>query len=143
MGYHESEPTSLGRLLRQTIISTLVILVAVMLCSVVSVLSIDAICHSDIERTLPYYPNATLVSQQHDFLRARAMGHTYDMLTTTDLPEVVRQWYSDQRLKQAQHPSDESGRNLPRGLATVSYRVAKDDVTGQTLIYLVSECAYN
>ena len=143
MGYHETETMSLGRLLRQTIISTLVILVAVILCSLVSVLGIDAICHNDIEKVLPYYPNADLVSQQHDFLRARAMGHTYEVLATNDLPANVRQWYSDLRLKLAKHGADDSGRNMPNGLATVSYRVAKDDVTGQTLIYLVSECAYN
>jgi hypothetical protein len=143
MDYHDSVDTSPGRLLRQTIFSILVILLAIMLCSIVSVLSIDELCHSEIERTLPLYPGAELVSQQHEFFRPRAMGRTYLVLATDDLAADVSQWYRDNRLKLATHAEDESGRNLSNGLATVSYRVSKDEVTGQTLIYLVSECAYN
>lgn len=144
MDYHDSVDISPGRLLRQTIFSILVILLAIMLCSIVSILTIDQLCHSEIERTLPLYPNAELVSQQHEFLRPRAMGRTYVVMTTTDLSANVSQWYRDHRLQLATHAQDESGRNLsPNGLANVSYRVAEDNVTGQTLIYLVSECAYN
>jgi hypothetical protein len=144
MDYHDSVDISPGRLLRQTIFSILVILLAIMLCSIVSVLAIDELCHSEIDRTLPLYPQAELVSQQHEFLRPRAMGRTYVVLATTDLAADVSQWYRDHRLKLATRGEDASGRNLsPNGLASVSYRVSQDAVTGQTLIYLVSECAYN
>jgi len=143
MDYHDSVDASPSHLLRQTIFSSLVILLAILLCSIVSVLSLDAVCHSEIERVLPLYPQAELVSQQHDFLRPRAMGHTYTVLTTHDLPADVRLWYRSGRFK-LEKEMDENNRNLsPNGLATVSYRVAEDDITGQTLIYLVSECAYN
>jgi hypothetical protein len=72
------------------------------------------------------------------------MGRTYVVMATTDLAADVSQWYRSHRLKLAEQGRDESGRNLSaNGLATVSYRVAEDNVTGQTLIYLVSECAYN
>jgi hypothetical protein len=144
MDYHDSVDISPGRLLRQTIFSILVILLAIMMCSMISVLTIDQLCHSEIERTLPLYPNAQMVSQQNDFFRPRAMGRTYVVMATTDLAPNVSQWYRDNRLKLATHGQDNSGRNLsPNSLATVSYRVAEDNVTGQTLIYLVSECAYN
>jgi hypothetical protein len=144
MDYQDSVDISPGRLLRQTIFSILVILLAIMLCSIVSFLTIDELCHSEIERTLPLYPHAELVSQQNEFLRPRAMGRTYLVLATTDLAADVSQWYRDNRLKLTSHDQNESGRNLsPNGLAAVSYRVAQDNVTGQTLIYLVSECAYN
>ena len=144
MDYHDSVDISPGRLLRQTIFSILVILLAIMLCSIMSVLAIDELCHTEIERTLPLYPDAELVSQQNEFLRPRAMGRTYLVLATTDLAADVSQWYRDNRLKLATYGQEESGRNLsPHGLASVSYRVAEDNVTGQTLIYLVSECAYN
>jgi hypothetical protein len=143
MDYHDSVDISPGRLLRQTIFSILVILLAIMLCSIVSVLAIDELCHSEIERTLPLYPDAEMVSQQNEFLRPRAMGRTYVVMATTDLAADVRQWYRDNRLKLSAHDSDQSGRNIANGLATVSYRVSEDNVTGQTLIYLVSECAYN
>lgn len=144
MDYHDSVDASPSRLLRQTIFSSLVILLAMMLCSIVSIVTVDAVCHSEIERTLPLYPQAELISQEHDFLRPRAMGHTYTVLATNDAPEKVRQWYRDLRLSQPQTSLDDSNRNLtPGGLATVSYRIAPDNVTGQTLIYLVSECAYN
>jgi|GEM_PF-1356458 len=144
MDYQDSVDISPGRLLRQTIFSILVILLAIMLCSIVSVLTIDELCHSEIERTLPLYPNAELVSQQNEFFRPRAMGRTYVVMATTDLVADVSQWYRSHRLKLARQGQDASGRNLtPNGLATVSYRVSEDNVTGQTLIYLVSECAYN
>lgn len=143
MDYHDSVDASPSRLLRQTIFSSLVILLAIMLCSIVSVLGLDAVCHSEIERVLPLYPQAELVSQQHDFLRPRGMGHTYVVLATTDQPTLVRQWYRDVRFSLSRS-TENSERNLsPNGLATVSYRVSEDNVTGQTLIYLVSECAYN
>jgi hypothetical protein len=143
MDYQDSVEISPSRLLRQTIFSSLVILLAVMLCSVVSILTLDAVCHSEIERVLPLYPQAELVSQQHDFLRSRGMGHTYVVLTTSDVAADVRQWYRDLRFKLSRG-TDESDYNMsPNGLATVSYRVGTDDITGQTLIYLVSECAYN
>lgn len=144
MDYQDSVDISPSRLLRQTIFSTLVILLAIMLCSIVSVLTIDELCHSEIERTLPLYPQAELVSQQNEFFRPRAMGRTYVVMATTDLAVDVSQWYRSHRLKLARQGQDKSGRNLtPNGLATVSYRVSEDNVTGQTLIYLVSECAYN
>lgn len=143
MAYEDNREMGIGRLVRQTIIGSLLIVLAVVVCSVVMFVSIDAICARNIETALPFYPDAELVSQEYNFLRPRAMGQTYVVLESGDDFATVRQWYRDHRLQQSTRRAEDDSMRTSSGLATVSHRVAQDPVTGRTLIYLVSECAFN
>ena len=131
--------------LRQTLIGCLAIVVGIFVCSVVSVAGIDLMCHNDIEHKLPLYPQALVVSEESGFFRARGMGMSTVLMTTRDSAKAVRTWYSDYRLEFEKQSYDErlGRRTSPGGLANVSFRVQENSETGETLITLMSECAYN
>lgn len=131
--------------LRKTIVGSLAIIIGIMLCSVVSVGGIDILCRNDIEHKLPLYPQAVVASEESGFFRPRAMGMSTVVLTTPDSAKDVRQWYSDYRLELEKQSYDErtGRRTSPQGLANVSFRVEENSSTGKTLVYLMSECAYN
>jgi hypothetical protein len=129
---------------RQTVIGILVITVGVMLCSVLSVAGIDIVCHNDIERILPLYPGAEIVSEQSGFFRPRAMGLSVVVLTSTDAVADVRKWYLDHHLSVIRGTMDENGQRIsPSNIATITTQVDEDQETGLTRITLESECAYN
>lgn len=131
--------------LRKTIVGSLLIIVGILLCSVVSVAGIDVLCHNDIQHKLPLYPQGVVVAEENGFFRPRAMGISTVVMTTSDSVKDVRKWYSDYRLELERSAYDErsGSRKVPQGLATVSFSVDEDAETGQTVIYLMSECAYN
>jgi hypothetical protein len=131
--------------LRQTLIGCLMIIVGIFACTVVSVVGIDMVCYNNIEEKLPLYPQAVVVSQESGFFRPRGMGMSTVVMTTTDAAKDVRKWYSDHLREVEKQSYDEQTRRrtAPLGLANVSFQVEEDSKTGQTLITLMSECAYN
>lgn len=131
--------------LRKTVVGSLLIMFAILLCSAASMVGIDVLCHNDIERKLPLYPQGVVVKEESGFFRSRAMGISTIVMTTPDSAQDVRRWYSDYRLELERAVYDErtGRRNSPQGLANVSFSLNQDAETGQTVIYLMSECAYN
>jgi hypothetical protein len=131
--------------LRKTLTGCLFIMIGIVLCGVITVAGIDVACKSDIENKLPLYPQGVVVSEESGFLRPRGMGRSTIVMTTSDSAKDVRKWYSDYRLELEKQAYDEATgrRNVPQGLANVSFTVDEDAETGQTLVYLMSDCAYN
>jgi len=103
------------------------------LCMAVFVLTADELCHRDIVKRQPIYPNATVIESQHDFIRTRAIGNSRMTLFTTDDIETVQAWMRETRLRLLNE-----GVSLSGGLAMVRWD-AEADGDG-SLIYLYSEC---
>ena len=97
-----------------------------------AVLGADQLCRNDVAQRLPLYPNATLRSAEHDFLRVRAAGRTEMSFTTPDDLEEVRDWNRKVTLSLLE-------REQMRGLADVSRRFEVDPVGG-TLIFDTTRC---
>jgi hypothetical protein len=93
----------------------------------------DQICSANIAEWIPYYPEATLVSEEHDFIRLRAMGTSKVVLSTPDDAETTRQFYRDTTLRLMR-----AGET--RGWATTDWRVDPNPDGQGSLITLVSEC---
>ena len=98
----------------------------------VAILGADQLCRNDIARRLPPYPNATLRSAEHDFLRVRAAGRTAMSFATPDDVEAVRDWNREVTLSLLE-------RERLRGLADVSRRFEVDPAGG-TLIFDTTRC---
>lgn len=120
---------------RATLISVALIAVGVAALATLVMGVIDRQCAADIERWLPLYPGAEVVSEQHTFLRARGMGETALTLHTPDGRQAVNRWYQDNTQRQAELDPN-------RGAATNRLRLA-DAPGGGTLIHLDSECAWH
>ncbi len=97
-----------------------------------AVLGADQLCRNDIARRLPPYPNATLRSAEHDFLRVRAAGRTEMSFATPDGLEEVRDWNRELTLSLLE-------KEQMRGLADVSRRFEVNPAGG-TLIYDTTRC---
>lgn len=70
------------------------ILLAVILCSGVSLFAADRICYGNLTQRLPLYPNATIKSREHNLLTEFGIGNTVMVLTSPDAPDAVRSWYA-------------------------------------------------
>lgn len=81
--------------LRRTLGGCLVILLAVLLCSVASVFAVDQMCYTSMSKRLPAYPNAELIAERHNLFRARGMGETYLEYRSSDDPDTVQRWYGE------------------------------------------------
>ncbi len=79
---------------RKTIIGTLAIIVAIVLCISVTLVGVDRTCVSDLSPRLPIYPNTTVKLEQHNFLTQFGMGESVMILHSDDEVGVVRDWYS-------------------------------------------------
>lgn len=93
----------------------------------------DITCRINIENWTPYYPDAMVVSVEHDSVRARALGTTTIVLHTTDDAETVRQFFRDHTL--AMLRAERS-----RGIATTEWRVEEQPDGNGSVIYLYSAC---
>ena len=107
------------------------ILMAILVCTVGSVVAIDVGCNQQITNWLRIYPGATVESLTYEYVRPWATGRTEMLLRTSDKFATVNSWYVDQ-LRQV------AGQG---GIATTQHQVSIDQSTGDTLIYLTSECA--
>ncbi len=79
---------------RRTLVGTLAVMLAIVLCVSVTLVGVDRTCVSDMEPRLPIYPNTTIKLQQHNFLTQFGMGESVMILHSDDPVEVVRDWYS-------------------------------------------------
>lgn len=103
-------------------------------CVLSMVAAADELCHRDISRRQPLYPNAEIVERHYDFIRPRAIGTTTLILSTPDDEETVRQWMREVTLDLLQ-------REAFNGLATVMWDTEPDPDGSGTRIRLYSECA--
>lgn len=142
-----TERENSGCFLRQTLIGCVFIIIGTIICSIGATAAIDIACSSDIAYKMPVYPGAEIIGETRGFFRARAMGRSELVLRTPDSADTVRKWYDDYResLKHATvDEEDRSATNMsPGGLASVSMSAVDDAETGQTRVFLRSECAYN
>ena len=111
----------------------LVLLLASFGCILSLVVVGDQICHSNIDQWAPYYPGATVISSEYDFIRLRAIGTSTVILFSPDEPETVRQFYRDLTLELMR--ADKS-----RGLAGTSWTVNPNPDGEGSVIILYSEC---
>jgi hypothetical protein len=93
----------------------------------------DQVCRFDINRRLPNYPNATLVTAEHNGLRLKALGTTEMVFSTSDDYETVAQWYRNLNLEQLD-------KGIFNGMATINRWVEQNPEGNGTLIYYVTEC---
>ncbi len=94
--------------------------------------TVDVVCHNSITPWLPFYPNARIVTQEHNFIRPHALGLSLTMLSTPDDLETVQQFYRENIISLLQ-------KETARGLAATDWR-AEENPDGGTLIRLYSEC---
>ncbi len=118
---------------RSPLVGCLVVPVAAVLFIVALVFGSDQYCRYEINRRLPIYPAATLISEEHNGLRVRATGASHMVFSTSADLETVREWYREFNLKRVK----EEG---PQGLATVNFVLEPDPQSGGTLITYMTEC---
>jgi hypothetical protein len=80
--------------LPRPVLGCLVVIIAVMLCSGTAFVVADRLCYSNLSQRLPIYPNATVISREHNFLSEFGMGNTVLVLISPDDPDTVRSWYA-------------------------------------------------
>lgn len=93
----------------------------------------DQLCSYDIGRRLPYYPEATLISSDHNGIRLRGLGTTRMVFATPDDYETVAAWYRALNLEQLD-------KGIFNGLAAINRWAEPDPEGAGTLIYYVTEC---
>lgn len=122
-----------GRSLLGMLVSTLLLMLALVACMGTSIVVIDAACRASIEEWVPLYPKGEVVDVQHDFLRERAMGRSRVTLYTEDAPQDVSAWYREYQV---------SLRTRSNTLASVDYRVRRAPDDQGSLIDIISNCAF-
>lgn len=131
--------------LRRTLFSTLLITLGIVVCSVSAFIGVDVACRADIDKWMPIYPDAELVSTDNaGFIRIRASGITQQIYYTPDSPVDVRGWYTDYRreLTQGQFNGGNANTALGGSMATTQRQIMEDPDSDGTLISYYSECAY-
>lgn len=117
----------------------LVIVLAIVGCSVGSVLGFNGVCSAYFPERLPYYPGAEVRSQVHNFITPWGMGNTVATLYTPDDPNTVRSWYGvhiGTYLRNAiNNPTPIS--DLGRRIARVDFNItlAEDGVGTQIILF--------
>ena len=132
--------------IRRTLFGTLMIIVGVVICSVSAFIGVDVACRSDIDKWMPIYPEAELVSTDSaGFIRIRASGITEQIYYTDDSPVDVRGWYTDYRreITQGQFNGGNAETAMGGSMATTQRQIMEDPDSDGTLIRYYSECAYN
>ncbi len=121
---------------RTTLRPLLFLILFSILCMGSMVLVADEMCHRNITRRQPLYPDAQRIEHNYNFLRSQGMGITRMTLETDDDEETVREWMRQVALELLE--AEAFG-----GIATVSWRyeAISEDADSGTRIYLYSECA--
>lgn len=78
---------------RRRILAIAVVPLAVMLCIVIFMLTLDHLCYTGLSQRLPIYPGAEVVFEEHSGFRAFGSGETLMIIETADPIETVRDWY--------------------------------------------------
>ena len=121
---------------RKAFLAAVVILgVGVLLCGGAIIFAIDQSCVSDAAAWIPPYPNASVVSEEHNFIRPFGIGSTTMTLHSPDAPTVVGDWYNNLRSGLARQQDY-------RGFAAMRWSISQAD-DGGTDITLSSECAWS
>lgn len=87
-----------GRVARRSrlprpVMGCLVVLVAILLCSGVTMFAADRLCYGALSQRLPLYPNGTVISRVHNLFSEFGMGNTVVSIVTPDDQDTVRNWY--------------------------------------------------
>jgi hypothetical protein len=118
---------------RSPLLGCVIVPVVAVLFVVALVFGSDQYCRYEINRRLPIYPGATLVSEDYNGLRVRATGSSQLVFSTPDSPETVREFYRKLNLERLK----EEG---PQGLATVGFDVKPEAQGEGSVISYLSEC---
>lgn len=111
----------------------------IVLCLLITVLTLDHLCYTGLSQRLPLYPGASVVFESHNGPRIFGMGQTLMILETDDPVETVREWYGI-NAGGATRRMQQSGQRLLIGIADASYSViTAEDGTG-TQITLSGAC---
>ncbi|HVU10957.1 MAG TPA: hypothetical protein VHD90_06750 [Phototrophicaceae bacterium] len=130
------------RHLSRTALGCLVIVAAVIGCSVGSFVAGNVVCAAYLPQRLPIYPGATVVFQNHNFLTPFGMGTTSTVLHSSDPPDTVRTWYGRTTgtfLKQSIENNDPLT-FLGRQIARVQYDVSDAPEGSGSQIILYTQC---
>ena len=130
MGY---DPRDRQDHVRGTLGGLILVSIFVGISFVLAVAFLDSQCHTQITRWLPLYPDAEIVSLEHDFFRPQAMGRTVMVLRSPDDAITTRRWYADVW-------ETEADRDPNRGLAIVNFQVNADPDGEGSLVVLTSSC---
>ncbi|MBZ0304177.1 MAG: hypothetical protein K8J31_30860 [Anaerolineae bacterium] len=93
----------------------------------------DIACNISINTWLPVYPDAQVISVEHNFIRPRGLGATLMVLRTPDDPETVNTFYR-------QNIQDLVDRGAPRGMGSTDWSAREDPDEEGTLLALYSRC---
>lgn len=118
---------------RSPLVGCLVVALVVILFVVALVFGSDQYCRYEINRRLPIYPGATVLSQEFNGLRVRATGASQVVVSTPDSSEAVKEWYRQLNLERVK-------REGPQGLASVNYVVEPNAEGEGSVIYYTTEC---
>lgn len=116
---------------QQLVFSLALMLIGVGVLVLLIFVGLDARCAADIERGLPYYPQAELVSSEHTHWRLRGMGNSTVILSSSDTVQQIRRWYVDYAVDTNPPPSQ---------FAVTRYNITANPNGGST-ITLTSRCA--
>ncbi len=110
------------------------LLIAITSCVIITSVVIDFGCYNEAARWIPYYPDATVVQVEYDYLRPFGVGSTTAILHSDDEARDVRRWYIEN-----QRALDDEG--FSPNLASLNLSVRTDTEEGGSIIILTSECA--
>jgi hypothetical protein len=123
----------MGRRVIKWIRNIVLLLLLVFGCPGSFALVVDFACNRSIETWLPIYPNAELVSAEHNFIRVRGLGTSFMVYHTPDAPDVVEAFYR-------QNIDTLVSQNTPRGMGGTDFFI-EDNPDGEgSLIVLYSRC---
>ena len=93
----------------------------------------DVTCNGSIEIWLPLYPDAEVVSVQHNFIRPRALGSSLMILRTDATADQIEDFYR-------QNIDTLINQGTPRGMGSTDFQVEPDQDSGGSLILLFTRC---
>ena len=127
--------------MHRAILSTLMITVFVMICTLGMVGVVDVYCASDIDLWLPLYPDAEFVeTTQGGLFRPRATGITVQTYLSSDSQREINRWYLQYRRDTTSRLQEERQGAAISRTAIVDYQL-DDTPDGKTHITYYSECA--
>lgn len=113
--------------------SLIAIVIGVLILVSLTFVTINLVCHADIEKWLPIYPKAEVITETHSFIE-RGAGITTLILSSPDDSTTVTQWYfAHQRSVEQDNPN--------HGLSTTNFKVQSNSNGLGSVINLYSECA--
>ncbi|MBE2270042.1 MAG: hypothetical protein IAE80_17525 [Anaerolinea sp.] len=120
----------------------LVVVVAIVTCSVGSVVGFNAVCSAYLPQRLPVYPDSEITQRTHNFIQEWGMGITTMVLYSPDDSNTVRSWYGVHTgtfLRESiENPTPIT--YLGRQIARVDFSIATDESGVGTQIILFGTC---